>query len=58
MATKSFLKSVTIRNQKQKRYIARAMAQSEAFVKSTPYREEPTRLLSREGIKKLFNKEG
>lgn len=58
MATKSFLKSVDIRNQKQKRSIARAMAQSEAFAKKTPYSEEPARLLSRDGIKKLFNKEG
>lgn len=54
MATKSFLKSVAIWNQKQKRNIARAMAQSEAFVKSTPYREEPAKILSRDGIKKRF----
>lgn len=57
MATKSFLKSVDIRKQKQKRDIARAMAQSEAYAKSAPYKEEPAKLLSRDGIKNLFNKE-
>lgn len=57
MATKSFLKSVDIRKQKQKRDIACAMAQSEAYAKSTPYKEEPAKLLSRDGIKNLFNKE-
>lgn len=57
MATKSFLKSVDIQKQKQKRDIARAMAQSEAFVKKTPHRDEPAKLLSRDGIKNLFNQE-
>ena len=58
MATKSFLKSVAIWNQKQKRNIARAMAQSEAFVKKTPHRDEPAKILSRDAIKEYFSKEG
>ncbi len=57
MATKSFLKSVAVRKQKQKRAIARAMAQTEAYAKSTPSKEEPAKLLSRDGIKNLFNQE-
>lgn len=58
MATKSFLKSVDIRNPKQTRNIAHAIAKSEAFVKKTPYREEPAKVLSRDAIKKYFSKEG
>ncbi|WP_159082115.1 hypothetical protein [Aedoeadaptatus coli] len=57
MATKSFLKSVAIRKQKQKRDIARAMAQTEAYAKSTPYKEAPARILRRNEIKKVFAKE-
>ncbi|WP_159435150.1 hypothetical protein [Aedoeadaptatus urinae] len=58
MATKSFLKSVDIRNPKQTRNIAHAIAKSEAFVKKAPHREEPAKILSRDAIKKYFSKEG
>ena len=58
MATKSFLKSVDIRNPKQTRNIARAIAKSEAFVKRTSHPEEPAKVLSRDAIKKYFSKEG
>lgn len=58
MATKSFLKSVDIRNPKQTRNIAHAIAESEAFVKKTPQPEEPAKILSRDVIKKYFSKEG
>ena len=56
MATKSFLKSVAVRKQKQKRVIARAMAQTEAYAKSTPSKEEPARILYRNEIKQVFDK--
>lgn len=56
MATKSFLKSVAVRKQKQKRAIARAMAQTEAYAKSTPSKEEPARILHRNEIKQIFAK--
>lgn len=56
MATKSFLKSVAVRKQKQKRAIARAMAQTEAYAKSTPSKEEPARILCRNEIKQVFAK--
>lgn len=57
MATKSFLKSVAVRKQKQKRAIARAMAQTEAYAKNTPSKEEPARILHRNEIKQVFAKE-
>ena len=58
MATKSFLKSIDIRNPKQTRNIAHAIDQSEAFVRKTPHREEPAKILSRDAIKEYFSKEG
>lgn len=58
MATGSFLKSVDMRNPKQTRNIARAIAKSEAFVKKTPQPEEPAKILSGDAIKKYFSKEG
>lgn len=56
MATKSFLKTIDIRKNKQKRNIAHAMAKSEALAVQKPYKEEPAKILSREDIKKYFTK--
>lgn len=56
MATKSFLKTIDIRKNKQKKNIAHAMAKAEAIAKQKPYEEEPANILSREDVKKYFTK--